>query len=249
MNFHFNQKNRDIKYFNCANNNTMFKTCPTTHYIRVDFLEQIVLGEIRRLTRFATAHEDEFTKLVMGRSQQALLTQRQTMQKELARLTGRDRELDSLFERIYEDNVVGKISDERFSRMSRSYEAEQGELTERMKTLKSELDKTADKSMTTEMFAETVRKYSRVKKLSERMLNELIERIEVHQSEKIDGVYVQTLTIHFNCVGEIAIPETAALSESVISVHTRKGVDVRYQRDSKIAAQTQMSVQTQWASL
>ena len=64
MNFHFNQKNPEIQYFNCSNNNKARKTCPATHYIRVDFLEQVVLKKIRRLTKFARQHEDAFARLI-----------------------------------------------------------------------------------------------------------------------------------------------------------------------------------------
>ena len=74
--------------------------------------------------------------------------------------------------------------------------------------------------------ASTVRKYTRAKKLSERMLNELIERIEVHQSEKIGGIHRQRLTIRYNCVGALEIPETLTMPE--ISMQTRKGVTVSY---------------------
>ena len=75
---------------------------------------------------------------------------------------------------------------------------------EKAKELRTELDKAEDKAMTAELFIATVRKYTRAKKLTERMLNELIERIEVHQAEKVDSVQVQRLTIHYNYVGTIA---------------------------------------------
>ena len=77
--------------------------------------------------------------------------------------------------------------------MSAKYEVEQAELAERMKDLKAELDREIDKSMSTDMFIATVRKYTRAKKLTQRMLNELIDHIEVHQSEKINGVHSQNL--------------------------------------------------------
>jgi len=86
--------------------------------------------------------------------------------------------------------------------------------------------------MTADMFISTVRKYTRAKKLTERMLNELIERIEVHQSEKIDGVHVQRLTIHYNCIGAIEIPDTLTMPD--ITMQTRRGVTVSYERLCKI---------------
>jgi len=232
--YHFNQKNHDIKYFNCSNYKGNRGTCQSTHYIRVDFLEEVILQEIRRLTKFASKHEGEFAKLVMGHSKRADTSQRERRKNELAKLRSRDRELDSLFGRIYEDNIVGKIDDERFARMSKQYTLEQKELAEKIAAISAELDKQDDKAMTADAFISTVRRYTRAKKLTERMLGELIQRIEVHQSEKIDGVWVQRLRIHYNCVGEIDVPELLALPE--ISMLTRKGVNVSYSPSSQVSA-------------
>ena len=228
LHFHFNQGNPDIKYFNCSNYKGNRGSCTSTHYVRVDFLEQVVLGEIRRLTKFASQFEDEFVKAVIGHSQQAEGTDRKLKEKELKALQARDEELDGLFERIYEDNVSGKLSDDRFARMSRRYEEEQKELAEKIKALRAEIDKQSSQSMTTDMFISLVRKYTRARKLTPRMLNELIEKIEVFNAEKIDGVWEQRLRIHYNCVGVIEIPDLIPLPAPEVSVNTRKGVVVNY---------------------
>ena len=228
LHYHFNQGNPEIKYFNCSNYKGNRGTCTSTHYVRVDFLELVVLGEIKRLTKFASHYEDDFVKAVMGSSQQSVALDRKLKEKELAALQARDEELDGLFERIYEDNVSGKLSDDRFSKMSRRYEDEQKEISERIKTLRAEMDKLSSKAVTADMFISTVRKYTRAKALTPRMLNELIDRIEVHQAEKIDGEWVQHLTIHYNCVGAIFIPEVFPLPAPEVSVNTRKGVVVNY---------------------
>ncbi len=172
--------------------------------------------------------EHEFVKAVIGHSQQAEATDRKLKEKELKALQARDEELDGLFERIYEDNVSGKLSDDRFARMSRRYEEEQKELAEKIKALRAEIDKQSSQSMTTDMFISLVRKYTRARKLTPRMLNELIEKIEVFNAEKIDGVWEQRLRIHYNCVGVIEIPELIPLPAPEVSVNTRKGVVVNY---------------------
>ena len=228
LHFHFNQGNPEIKYFNCSNYKGNRGTCTSTHYVRVDFLEEVVLGEIRRLTKFASLYEDEFVKAVIGHSQQAEQTDRKLKEKELRTLLARDEELDGLFERIYEDNVSGKLSDDRFAKMSRRYEDEQKELAEKIKRLRSEIEKQSSRSMTTDMFIGLVRKYTRARKLTPRMLNELIEKIEVFNAEKIDGVWEQRLRIHYNCVGTIEIPTVLPLPIPEVSVNTRKGVVVNY---------------------
>ena len=118
--------------------------------------------------------------------------------------------------------------------MSRRYEEEQRELGAKMKDLKTELDKASGKSMTTDMFIATVRKYTRAKKLTERMLNELIERVEVHQAEKVDGVHRQKLTIYYNCIGSIEIPDILPLPQPEVLIGTRKGVAVSYSQSQKV---------------
>ncbi len=226
LHFHFNQGNPDIKYFNCSNYKGNRGTCDSTHYLRVDFLEQVVLGEIRRLTKYATHYEDDFLKAVIGHSQEAAQVDRKLKEKELKSLMARDEELDGLFERIYEDNVSGKLSDDRFAKMSRRYEEEQKELAEKIKLLRSQIEKQSSQVMTTDMFIATVRKYTRARKLTPRMLNELVEKIEVFNAEKIDGAWQQQLRIHYNCVGVIEIPHVLPMPD--VTVNTRKGVYVSY---------------------
>lgn len=235
LHYHFNQGNPEIKYFNCSNYKGNRGTCNSTHYVRVDFLEQVVLGEIHRLTKFASKYERRFAEAVMGHSQKAAQSERQSMQKEIYALQARDKELDTLFERIYEDNVSGKISDERFARMSIKYEEEQKELTERLKELKAKLEKFASQSVTADMFISTVRKYTRAKKLTQQMLNELIQKIEVFNAEKVEGVWQQRLIIHYNCIGSIEIPDVLTLPAPEVSVNTRKGVTVSYASETATA--------------
>ena len=235
LHFHFNQGNPEIKYFNCSNYKGNRGTCGSTHYVRVDFLEQVVLGEIRRLTKYAGLYEDDFLKEVIGHSRQAEETERRLKEKELKSLLARDDELDGLFERIYEDNVSGKLSDDRFAKMSRRYEEEQKELSEKIKKLRSEIEKQSSRATSTDMFVSIVRKYTRARKLTPRMLNELVEKIEVYNAEKIDGEWVQRLRIHYNCVGKMNIPNEPALPIPAVTVNTRKGVFVSYTTDDRPA--------------
>lgn len=199
-----------------------------THYVRVDFLEQVVLAEIRRLTRFACKYEDEFVKVVSEYSKQAMHSQIGAYQSEVRSLMVRDKELDRIVERLYEDNLSGKISDERFQRMSANYDNEQKDLRERLTLLSDLLDELNGKSSSTEKFVNAVRRYTRVKKLTARMVSELIEHIEVHHTEKVDGVKTQKLVIYYNCIGAIEIPDDVPIPEADITIKTRKGVEVTY---------------------
>ena len=139
-----------------------------------------------------------------------------------------DEKLDGLFERICEDNVSGKLSDDRFVKMSRRYEDEQKELAEKIKALRAEIDKQSSQAMTTDMFVSLVRKCTQTRKLTPRMLNEFVEKIKVFNAEKADGVWEQRLCIHYHCAGGIEIPELILVPAPEVSVNTRKGVVVNY---------------------
>lgn len=232
LHYHFNSRNPDITYFSCPNTKSERGTCTGTHYIRVDFLEQVVLGEMRRLTRFVSQYETQFAKLMMGFTQQAMAAERKQVQLELSKAKARDRELDTLFEKLYEDNVAGKITDERFVRMSKKYESEQAELRSSIKALQSDIERIDGKAATADMFISAVRKYTRARKLTPRMLNELIDKIEVHQAEKVNGVWRQRLTIHYNCVGAITLPDTTTIQAPHVTMNTRRGVYVTYEPDT-----------------
>ena len=104
-----------------------------------------------------------------------------------------------------------------------------------MKKLRAEIDKQSSRATSTDMFVSIVRKYTRARKLTPRMLNELVEKIEVYSAEKTDGEWVQRLRIHYNCVGEMKIPSELALPTPAVTVNTRKGVFVSYTAHDKPA--------------
>ena len=228
LNFHFNQNNHDIKFFSCKNHNSGYRKCSKTHYIRLDFLEQVVLYEVKRLACFASEYENDFIKAMIGRSAKVAENGRIRKQRELDALTARDRELDMLFERLYEDNVAGKIDDARFAKMSKRYELEQGENAGRIKALRLELKKLEDKRMDVDTFLETVRRYTDATAITKRMVAELIQYIEVYPAVKEDGVTNQRVTIQYNCIGAFEVPDRRKIPERDILLETRKGVALSY---------------------
>lgn len=228
LNFHFNQNNHDIKFFSCQNHNSGYRKCSKTHYIRLDFLEQVVLYEVKRLACFASEYENDFIKAMIGRSAKVAENGRIRKQRELDALTARDRELDMLFERPYEDNVAGKIDDARFAKMSKRYEQEQGENAKKIKALRLELKKDESKRMDIDDFLETVRRYTDATTITKRMVAELIDHIEVYHAEKQDGVTNQRVVIHYNCIGAFDVPDRRKIPEADIIMETRKGVALSY---------------------
>ena len=228
LNFHFNQNNHDIKFFSCQNHNSGYRKCSKTHYIRLDFLEQVVLYEVKRLACFASEYENDFIKAMIGRSAKVAENTALRKQRELDALTARDRELDMLFERLYEDNVAGKIDDARFAKMSKRYEQEQGENAKKIKALRLELKKDESKHMDIDDFLETVRRYTDAATITKRMVAELIDHIEVYHAEKQDGITNQRVVIHYNCIGAFDVPDRRKIPEADIIMETRKGVALSY---------------------
>jgi len=228
LGFHFNQGNHDIKYFNCQNYNNKRGYCNATHYIRLDFLEQVVLQEIMRLTEFASRYEDDFMKAMIGHSMKAAETDQSRKKRELDKLTARDKELDTLFERIYEDNLSGKLTDERFAKMSKNYEQEQGEIGKRIKVLRSELKKETSQLYTADMFLEIVRRYTNATELTQHMVTELIDHIDVYHAERADGEITQRVVPHYHCIGAFEVPDWKDIPEIDILIETRKGVALSY---------------------
>ena len=224
LNFHFNQNNHDIKFFSCQNHNSGYRKCSKTHYIRLDFLEQVVLYEVKRLACFASEYENDFIKAMIGRSAKVAENTALRKQRELDTLTARDRELDMLFERLYEDNVAGKIDDARFAKMSKRYEQEQGENAKKIKALRLELKKDESKRMDIDDFLETVRRYTDATTITKRMVAEL----EVYHAEKQDGVTNQRVVIYYNCIGAFDVPDRRKIPEADIIMETRKGVALSY---------------------
>ena len=228
LNFHFNQNNHDIKFFSCQNHNSGYRKCSKTHYIRLDFLEQVVLYEVKRLACFASEYENDFIKAMIGRSAKVAENTALRKQRELDALTARDRELDMLFERLYEDNVAGKIDDARFAKMSKRYEQEQGENAKKIKALRLELKKDESKRMDIDDFLEMVRRYTDAATITKRMVAELIDHIEVYHAEKQDGVTNQRVVIYYNCIGAFDVPDRRKIPEADIIMETRKGVALSY---------------------
>ena len=133
----------------------------------------------------------------------------------------RIKEIDRLIERIYEDNVNGKISDERFMKMNGNYEAEQHSLIAETEALEAELAKEEKKKTDLRLLFKTVRECTDIKSLTPELVNSLIRRIEIHAPEKIDGKKHVAVDIYFTGVGLFTIPNENDL-EAIISEMTQK---------------------------
>ena len=201
LNFHFNQNNHDIKFFSCKNHNSGFRKCSSTHYIRLDFLEQVVLYEVKRLAAFANEYENDFIKAMMGRSAKVAETDRARKQRELTQAERRIEELDRLFKRIYEDNANGKLSDSRFQMLSDDYEREQEELREKLLQLNEEIIEQEEQAENIDRFIGKVRKYLGLNELTPAVLNDMVKAVYVHAPDKSSGHREQQIDISYDLVG------------------------------------------------
>jgi DNA invertase Pin-like site-specific DNA recombinase len=238
LGFHFNQTNHDITYFNCQTYNGRGKMrgiCDSTHYIRTDFLEQVVLRDITRITAFAKRYENEFIKILTSGTVKENKRNIDLLTQEMETRKARNAELDTLFERIYEDSVSGKISEERFAKMSRKYEDEQVENIKKITALQKEFQGMAKRGGTARDFLAIVKKYTRMKKLTPEILREFVDKIVVYHRKRTNGVDEQKIEISYNCVGKIEIPDLPKIPQTEVFIPTRKGVAVSYSQPQTVA--------------
>jgi DNA invertase Pin-like site-specific DNA recombinase len=228
LHFHFQQLNHDITFFSCHNYNYGLRTCDATHYVRADFLEQVVLKELRRIIKFAQIDNEAFAQLLMDTVAQESAMDSAQRSGRLAELQKRDKELDRLIRKIYEDNALGKISDERMIKFMGEYETEQLALGKEIDKLEIEMRDTDSKGTSVNQFVEMVKQQSVIKRLTAPIVNRFINCIVIHPAERITGGYNQQIDIYYNFVGKIDLPDIDKTPAPEVSLNTRNGVILNY---------------------
>ncbi len=209
--------NADQEHLKCSTYLADKNDC-SAHFIRTVVLEEIVLSELRKMTTFVRENEAEFIELAMQNSQQKQSAEMKAAKKRLAQSEKRVSELDKLFTRIYEDNVSGKISDERFEMMSKNYEAEQKELRQIIPELAQFIEASEQKNADTAQFIGIVRKYSEIPKLTPEIMHEFIEKLVVYAPDKSSGHRTQQIDICFRFNVAVA----TAVADSMVYDKKRK---------------------------
>ena len=202
----------DKEYFVCATYRKVKGGC-SSHQIRNVVVEELLLDGIRQITSFARKHESEFVQMVTSKTRTALDKSLRDNKRELEQAQARITKLDDIIQRLYEDNLSGKISDERFAKMTANYEAEQHTLESRVVELKGTMTAEHDSALNVDHFLALVQKYTDIRELTAEMIREFIEKILVYKAERIDGRRVQRIKIVWNCIGEFMPPATAATQE------------------------------------
>lgn len=175
----------------------------STHYIREVVIEKIVLDELNKVISAANIDSNALMEVISKRNTDISEKAAAKRKRELAAAKKRYDELDRLFTKIYEDNASGKISDERFSKMSAAYEAEQAELSRTISEYSSALTEQTNQAQNAKKFLNIVKKYSRITELTPQILREFIEKIVVHAPDKSSGQRVVQIDIHYNFIGTI----------------------------------------------
>ena len=187
-------------HFVCSTSRKGKEEC-STHFIRATILEQGVLAHLKYVISVVENYENQFRK-VLGTKQKAEVKKELNAKKKLlSKSESRMKELDLLFQRIYEDNVSGKISDERFEMLSANYESEQAELKQTIKKLSAEISETEEQADNVERFISKVHKYFDLQELTPSILNDLVKRVYVHAPQTIDGKRTQEIEIVYDIVG------------------------------------------------
>ena len=176
------------------------------HYIRDIVLERLVLEAVSDLSDFVRCYEPIFLYLLAKKNNAMRQKEYQQLQKAMENGTKRIAEIDRLIEKVFEQNAGGILSDERFAKMLQSYEKEQKSLTQEVEENRQTLQNAEQRVMDLRLILRTLREITDIKELTPTLVNSLIERIEVHNSDKSSGHSHVKVDIYFTAVGMIDIP-------------------------------------------
>lgn len=224
---HTNTINKDIHYFVCSNNKVDYRgSCPGRHYIRADAVEQVVMLELRRMAEFLHDDEQAFADILAQKSGAELMKEQKRNACELQKAIVRNDTVSRLYEKLYEDNATGKVSDEWFMQLSHKYEVERMELKAKISELRSKFMQSDEQQKERENFTTAVRKFMQMEHLTAPLLRELIDHIDVFETQGVGKNRTQRIVIYYRFIGYIELPEVSHYDN--YKADTRKGVAVEY---------------------
>lgn len=186
----------------------------SAHYIRSTVLETLVLDNLQKVIAYVRDYENDFVQQVTenkaAEQMQMLSVSKRQMEQQMRRIA----EIDNIIKRLYEDNLNGKLSDSRFSKMSADYEQEQRTLENSNAELKCMVDTCEEQSLNIKSFLKCVRKYTEPCELTPDMLHELVEKIIVYAPDKSSGHRTQQINIYYNFVGKIPLSKEVATRQT-----------------------------------
>ncbi len=180
----------------------------TSHQIRNEVIENLLLEKLQNLLAFVGRHEDIFVRLATKQSKEEMNRSLRDGKRELEQATARMQKLDAIIQRLYEDNIDGKISDDRFAKMTASYEQEQAELEARIVELRDLMDEAKAKSDGIDSFLKIVRGRTEITELTPAIIREFVDKIYVHQAVDFEGQRIQQIDIAWNFIGVFDPPKS-----------------------------------------
>ena len=196
------KERRDPPHFMCSSYSKNPDTC-TSHYIGERTLTKLVLESMRRVFLNIQAFEKEFVRKQLESYDSDKKKELTAKRRELEKAKKRIAEIDKLIQRIYEDNVIGKLSDERFATLSNTYETEQKELKEKLPEMESYLEAETEKTVKLQKFVQKVKAITEPTELTGELVHEFIDKIVVSAARYLDGKRYQIIDIYYNGVGII----------------------------------------------
>ena len=225
--YHTNTNNSNIHYFSCSNYVKDYRgTCPTRHYIRVEGVEQVVIRELARLAAYLEEDEEAFVELLAKKSEKDAQMERKLLQNELQSSIARNEAVARLFEKLYEDNATGKVTDDWFMQLSHKYELERVALKEKINDIQIKLHDMDHHKQGYERFVSIIRKLLDMEVLTFPILRELIDRIEVYEAEGTGKSRTQRIAIYYRFVGYLELP--AGKINPHYTADLRRGVAIEY---------------------
>lgn len=214
LNYKYTHDNPENHYFSCKNNRAGNGLCKKTHHIRVDMITRVVKNNIAEIVRFANNFKDEFVKLVVTENYKLVYERQKRNQEILHKLLSREKEIDTLIESLFEEKVLGNLTDERFKKLTYKYEDEQLELKGKIKNIKKVVLEDKKHELDVNGFLDIIKKYSQIENLTIDILNEFIDKIIVHHREVINGITTQKIEIFYKMIGNIKIPKLSRKEET-----------------------------------
>lgn len=195
-----NNYKREQAYFFCSSFRKNSDEC-SAHYIREKVVMENILESMRRILLNVQAFEKKFARKQMECYSEDKKRELAEKRRELNKVKKRIAEIDGLIQKLYKDNAIGKISDERYATLSMSYEEEQRALKSALPDIENYLETETDKTESLQRFIEKVKRITEIKELTAELVHEFIDKIVVHAPRYLDGKRVQLIDIYYNGVG------------------------------------------------
>ena len=198
---------KQAEYFNCSTYRKKKKKYCTSHQITAHAVMAMVKNDLRYTIQFANDNKEAFMSILKERTEAKNKRELASAIEEKEVAEKRIVALDKIIQSLYEDKVSGKLSEERYIKMSDNYEAEQKELTEKVKILKAEIEKAQTKYDNIQKFMAIVKRYSDFEELTPEILRAFVDKIIIYEKQKVDGHIRHTIEIVYNFVEAIELPD------------------------------------------